>query len=401
MIETKRKGEPAPALDILGSEEQNQEGRTVKLILQLIFELLVLSSAISFFCSLFVRGVIVTSRSMEPEVYEGDVMLSNVACVGGKAPQTLLAISNLLPFMPNKVGGYHTFWTGLTLPPLRLKGYGKLKSGQIAVFREPSPQDGNWKKFRETPPDLRDKVVKRIYLSGDTIEIKNGQVYLNGKLDPNNKKRQYSFVVEMAERKFQQLLGKVLPPRYQKKVSKTPQGVPLYEVVLNNEQIEQLRKNGENVYNSSHWKIGLFRTHSPEHIAAQKEKGIDPYNIKPFRIPSTGDTIQLDENVHPLLVKTIQNENPDFRVVKEGKNVRYFIKHKQIQSYQFKAPTGYAFPMGNNVGSSYDGRSYGAISQDGIEGLPFLILFSFQDKHAFRNLFSLRFRPERFLKRIE
>jgi signal peptidase I len=134
-------------------------------------QILFWSFAIYLLMRIFVfQSYNVPSNSMNNTLKAGDYIFVNKLAYGARIPITPIAI----PFT-------NLYWNGFQLPYLRTIGYSKIKHQDIVVFNFPLDTD--------LPIDQRHNYVKRCTaVAGDTLQIKNGIVYINNTalVEPEN-----------------------------------------------------------------------------------------------------------------------------------------------------------------------------------------------------------------------
>ena len=154
---------------------------------------------VTFINTFFFQAFKIPSSSMESSLYTGDHLFVSKLAYGPKMPQTPLTI----PFTHNVIGGNESYSTLIQSDYKRLKGFGHVENGDYVVFafphgdtvlvREPASdyytyvrqlgRDYTIKRYgpiKVRPSDKKDHYVKRCVASaGDTLEIINGQVYVN------------------------------------------------------------------------------------------------------------------------------------------------------------------------------------------------------------------------------
>ena len=154
---------------------------------------------VTFINTFFFQAFKIPSSSMESSLYTGDHLFVSKLAYGPKMPQTPLTI----PFTHNIIGSKESYSTLIQSDYKRLKGFGKVEEGDCVVFgfphgdtvfvREPAAdyysiirtygRDYAYRMYGDVkvrPSDKKDHYVKRcVAVAGDTLEIRNGQVYVN------------------------------------------------------------------------------------------------------------------------------------------------------------------------------------------------------------------------------
>ena len=118
-----------------------------------------------------VEAYVIPSPSMEPTLRVGDYLLVSKLSYGPITPQTPLQVPLTHQRLP--VLGTPSYSSAVQLPPYRLPGFGPIQRNDVVVFHVP-----NEPRF---PPDLRTNYIKRcVAVAGDTLQIRAGQVVVNG-----------------------------------------------------------------------------------------------------------------------------------------------------------------------------------------------------------------------------
>lgn len=105
---------------------------------------------------------VVPTGSMEDTVLAGDFLFVNKFIFGGSTPR-------------------HIFYTNIRIPYFTIPGFRDVRKGDVIVFEFPGMRD-------EVEPDEFHYYLKRcVALSGDTVEIRDRVLYINGEQAPRPK----------------------------------------------------------------------------------------------------------------------------------------------------------------------------------------------------------------------
>ena len=244
------------------------------------------------------------------------------------------------------------------------------------------------------PTDRRENYVKRcIGLPGQTLQIKNKIVYLNGKPNKEPENVQYTYMVKFNNVTAADLLGEQYDD-FRK------------ELGISNEDVQSLsRLHGFDVeqglvLNQAALQYDGYMPLTKRAVAALKQRGIvkairpvtdkDIYsgsnyprnsdlgwkvwtrdNYGPVWIPAKGKSIALTLDNLPVYERCIKVYEGNKLEVKQGK---IYINDKPATSYTFKLD--YYWMQGDNRHNSADSRYWGFVPEDHIVGKPLFVWWS-------------------------
>ncbi|NNL81460.1 MAG: signal peptidase I [Flavobacteriaceae bacterium] len=333
----------------------------------------------------FIQPYVIPTSSLEKSLLVGDFLFVSKFHYGARAPKTAIAapmVHDTIPLL--KVKSYvaedrreksNTWKNKLQFPYFRLPGFQKIKRNDIVVFNQPAdtmyhmykPAD----RYYYKPIDKKTNLVKRcVGLPGDSLEVRDGYVYINGDQNvlPDRAQLQFSYLVQPKSRQFN---GRVMEERYD---ITDPFGI------INSQNTYKFMAISDDA-------VAKFKNHpNVVSIAPDKaEKGIrgpgifpdhPDYNwnndwFGPLYIPEAGKTIKLNLDVLPLYKRIItEYEGNELRI--EGSQI--LINSEISNSYTFQQD--YYWMMGDNRHNSLDARVWGFVPFDHVVGKPVFIWMS-------------------------
>lgn len=316
----------------------------------------------------------IPTPSMESNLMVGDFLVVSRAKVGMRIPMTPITV----PVIAHKeLLGFQAFSDLVQLPYMRLPGWYTIKNNDVIVFNYPDDAEG-------FPVDKKDNYVKRcVGIPGDSLFVKDGQVYINGKKLAKVGNQQKRYLVLMKEQMTQEFLldnnlgDYDLPPAAEADeiikrsvaMDKRLNPVIIYTWPENAEAI----KSDPRVYKVlEHTEdYGTEELTFPNKNEGKKVTNWNLDNYGPIYLPKRGDKIPLTAESWPyykLAVNKYENAGIEF----DGST---FTKDGQkITDYTFQF--GYYWMMGDNRYNSLDSRFWGYVPEDHIVGKPLFTFFS-------------------------
>jgi signal peptidase I len=315
-----------------------------------------------------IEAFTIPTPSMEKSLLVGDFLFVSKFHYGARTPQTPFQI----PLTHQKIWGTNipSYLDWVKLPLFRFPGLSDVKNNDVVVFNYP-PEDNY-------PTDLKTNYIKRcIGIGGDVIEVKDKQVYINGKAVENPPLMESSYDVQSSG---------VINERVFKKLDitdiyATSKG---YIVQTTPEAAKKLKEGSTDVIKSI-TPITSERGVMSEQVFPMSEGfdwSID--NFGPLEIPKKGKTIKIDKTSLALYGRAITtydgNKNAE---IKEGK---LLIDGKEMKEYTFQQ--NYYFMMGDNRHNSQDSRIWGFVPEDHILGKGLLVWWSIDPEGGLGEIFS-------------
>jgi signal peptidase I len=313
----------------------------------------------------------IPTSSLEKSLLVGDFLFVSKFHYGARTPMTPIAapmVHDTLPLI--NVKSYFKF---PQLPYFRFFAMQEVNRTDIVVFNWPADTLYNMYKTADRrydkPIDKKTNYVKRcVGIPGDSLSIKDGIVYVNGKIlpMPERSKPQYSYKITLDGKTpidFEYLFKEMNITDGFNYVSEAKDTIGITALTF---------ENAERMKNIP----GI--TSVKRNIDTGNEQGIFPNinkwnrdNFGPVYIPKKGATVALNTQTLPFYKKIIgEYEKNDLKV--NGNEIR--INGEIATSYTFKQ--NYYWMMGDNRHNSLDARYFGYTPEDHIVGKPVFIWMS-------------------------
>ncbi len=361
------------------------------------------------------EAYVIPSGSMEKTLLVKDFLFVSKLSYGPRIPNTPLSVPFVHNYLPVTNGKSYT--TALQLPYTRW--FASLpKRGDVVVFNFPagdtvihadgfesanpyydikrraaqgSREDQMILSDPENypivvhPADKTDNYIKRcVGAAGETIEIKENVVYIDGVKQPIPPHSEMYYIVSVNAPSLDQDLMK---DEYNVDMDKGDYGYTNkpgeYRMLLTEAAKEKMQKNGLIKSIEPDTDIpGGEEVYPYDTVAIHKSWTRD--NFGPVWIPKHGIALKLTPENYSIYERAIRvYEKNDF-YMKEGK---FFLNGKEVLDYVFKMD--YFWMMGDNRQGSQDSRYWGFVPEDRIVGKAWLIWFSWEGGPRWKRLFNI------------
>tara|TARA_B100000809_G_scaffold63282_1_gene59964 strand:- start:8317 stop:9957 length:1641 start_codon:yes stop_codon:yes gene_type:complete len=347
----------------------------------------------------------IPTSSLEKSLLVGDFLFVSKFHYGAKTPMSVISapmVHDTLPLVGMKSYVYNddpsrektSFLNKFQLPYFRLPGFQDIKRNDIVVFNWPADTVRQFFKHDRKyakPIDKKSNYVKRcVAIAGDTLEIRDGYIYINGAHSemPERAKPQFYYTVDTGGKTMSDnmLYNTYNVKRGEVKTAFQSYELPLYyekqlydkfgkEYLQNRKYLLNLDEENAQKLKSNKSIKSVARNIQPkgeaEGVFPSIKMNWNKDNMGPIYIPKEGKTVALDVNALSFYKKIItEYEHNTLEVVDDN----IYINGEKVTSYTFKQ--NYYWMMGDNRHNSEDSRYWGYVPFDHVVGKPVFVWFS-------------------------
>jgi len=358
----------------------------------------------------------IPSGSMEKTLLVNDFLFVSKFSYGPRIPNTPLSI----PFVHNYIpGSDRKSYTELVKIPYIRWFQSPVERGDVVVFNFPAGDTvinrpeyqsfrpyydvirqaggGNEARGRDVilanpeayplaihPPDKSDNYIKRcVAVAGDTLEIKNAVVYIDGKAQAAPPNSVMPYIVETNGQQLDETIMKeefnidiTNPEQFQ------PGGGNLYQMWLTQAAVDKLKKS--QLVKTMEPRLVDTAFYDPSFNSYVIENGWTIDNFGPIWVPKKGATLVLNPRLYSIYERVIRVYEQNEFYMQNGK---FFLNGKEVDRYTFKM--NYYWMMGDNRHGSQDSRFWGFVPEDRVVGKAWMIWFSWENGPRWNRLFRI------------
>ncbi len=390
----------------------------------------------------FLQPFVIPTGSLERTLRVGDFLLVSKFHYGARIPSTVISfpmVHDTIPIIKTR-----SYLKKPQLPYIRIPGFQEIKNNDIVVFNWPADTVRQFfvkEKGVIKPRDKKSNYVKRaIGVPGDSLEIRDGIVYLNGQENklPDRAKPLYTYKIyskngvsssKLKELDIEGFIRKFVIrnlsqesytriKEYILSISNTneneyliytaDQGIPINKVrelnldikeIIDNEKEMNLTFNDANKIKISNEFDTIYRMVEKTNLSnliffpGNNRFNWNNDQLGPIYIPKAGDKINLTIDELPIYKKIIRDyENNNIEVIDN----KIYINNEISNEYIFKQD--YYWMMGDNRYNSEDSRVWGYVPFDHVLGKPVFIWMSIDG--LFQGIRNWKFRWDRVFTTI-
>lgn len=325
-----------------------------------------------------VEAYVIPSESMEHSLLVGDYLFVSKLHYGPITPQTPLQLPLTHQTIPGL--GWRSYSDLIQLPTYRFPGFSTIQRNDVIVFHVPHEQ--------QRPADLGTHLIKRcIAVAGDTLEIRQGQVFLNGRPGAIGGQPQTTYFLGVANPNDevrqalhdQQVVDYTQPDGISAAVTNPETGQLGYFISCSASVAAYFRRQpyvrALTVAGGIVPAYTLFPDAADFHVSGARSATpygwqLDTYG--PLPVPKKGQTIQLTPANAAIYYKIVaQYEHNQGVTWQHG---RIYQHGRPLTQYTMKQ--NYYFMMGDNRHNSEDSRFWGFVPEDHIVGKAVLVWLS-------------------------
>jgi signal peptidase I len=359
------------------------------------------------------EAYVIPTESMEKTLLVNDFLFVDKLTYGARVPQTPLSF----PFVHNTLPGSLTtpsYLKWIQLDYARLPKFREIKRNDVVVFNFPAgdtiinlPEFGSKMPYYDVlrspefngdrvklqsefpilvhPTDKTDNYIKRcVGIPGDLIQVKNGQLWVNGSpaFVAPNAQTEYIVVTNgtpIPEDYIQESLG-ININEANADFQAMPDNPNTFVINMTASAANNLKKlpfiKSVNVFVEN--RVGITFPNDILHFPWTAD------NFGELRIPKKGDVINLNDSsveLYRRLICTYEQNSLEF------KNGKYLLNGNVATTYTVKQ--NYYWMMGDNRHRSQDSRFWGFVPETHIVGRAALIWFSYSSSIRWNRIFSL------------